>query len=313
MILALETRGSLSLHSQHAICYLKAWVDEHISNPYPKPREMMMLSKKTGLTWTQVKDWFQTYRHNHLKPVVEGGSADDPNNKILVSAILRKKADPKRNYPHYNRDRDAKKQKLAEAPDNPKDPFGVGEFDETLIVHSVTWVCDILDKEKESSGWGFWGELFGKEDESKLCWRTKKTICLGPESGESCLPVLPMHVVCCQGLWALALWMEINPIFHCPCLILPWSTQQVWMFRPAWVMVSQWWTELPVQVMTMYYQITNSSDKRGWRPIDCILPHSGLTRVVIPVVCCCRLLPRSRDPKRSHRLRRVNPNWFPND
>lgn len=47
---------------QHAVQYLKEWFYEHLDHPYPSADQKDSLSKRTGLTYLQVSNWFTNTR-----------------------------------------------------------------------------------------------------------------------------------------------------------------------------------------------------------------------------------------------------------
>ncbi|KAJ0972756.1 hypothetical protein J5N97_020715 [Dioscorea zingiberensis] len=56
---------------EHAVAVLRAWLLENFLHPYPKDSEKNMLAKKTGLTRSQVSNWFINARVRLWKPMVE--------------------------------------------------------------------------------------------------------------------------------------------------------------------------------------------------------------------------------------------------
>ncbi|XP_076947643.1 BEL1-like homeodomain protein 3 [Bidens hawaiensis] len=54
-----------------SVSVLCAWLFEHFLNPYPKDSEKLMLAKKTGLTWSQIANWFINARVRLWKPMIE--------------------------------------------------------------------------------------------------------------------------------------------------------------------------------------------------------------------------------------------------
>lgn len=56
---------------------LKKWILEHIQNPYPTKEEKEDLSRATGLTTTQLNDWFTNYRRRHLRRSSTSSNADE--------------------------------------------------------------------------------------------------------------------------------------------------------------------------------------------------------------------------------------------
>ncbi|XWS07700.1 hypothetical protein CRYUN_Cryun41cG0012500 [Craigia yunnanensis] len=54
-----------------AVAVLKAWLFEHFLHPYPSDSEKLMLARQTGLSRTQVSNWFINARVRLWKPMVE--------------------------------------------------------------------------------------------------------------------------------------------------------------------------------------------------------------------------------------------------
>ncbi|KAK8562976.1 hypothetical protein V6N12_011039 [Hibiscus sabdariffa] len=55
----------------NSVSILRAWLFEHFLNPYPKDSEKIMLARQTGLTRSQVSNWFINARVRLWKPMVE--------------------------------------------------------------------------------------------------------------------------------------------------------------------------------------------------------------------------------------------------
>ncbi|XP_062082460.1 BEL1-like homeodomain protein 1 [Humulus lupulus] len=56
---------------ERAVSVLRAWLFEHFLHPYPKTADKVMLAKQTGLTRSQVSNWFINARVRLWKPMVE--------------------------------------------------------------------------------------------------------------------------------------------------------------------------------------------------------------------------------------------------
>ncbi|XP_039067445.1 BEL1-like homeodomain protein 9 isoform X2 [Hibiscus syriacus] len=56
---------------EHAVAVLKTWLFEHFLHPYPSDSEKLMLAQQTGLSRTQVSNWFINARVRLWKPMVE--------------------------------------------------------------------------------------------------------------------------------------------------------------------------------------------------------------------------------------------------
>ncbi|KDP44863.1 hypothetical protein JCGZ_01363 [Jatropha curcas] len=55
----------------HAVAVLKTWLFEHFLHPYPNDSEKQILAQQTGLSRTQVSNWFINARVRLWKPMVE--------------------------------------------------------------------------------------------------------------------------------------------------------------------------------------------------------------------------------------------------
>lgn len=56
---------------ERAVTVLRAWLFEHFLHPYPTDTDKMMLAKQTGLSRSQVSNWFINARVRLWKPMVE--------------------------------------------------------------------------------------------------------------------------------------------------------------------------------------------------------------------------------------------------
>ncbi|XP_071689017.1 BEL1-like homeodomain protein 7 [Rutidosis leptorrhynchoides] len=56
---------------ESCVSVLRAWLFEHFLHPYPKDSEKTMLARQTGLTKSQVSNWFINARVRLWKPMVE--------------------------------------------------------------------------------------------------------------------------------------------------------------------------------------------------------------------------------------------------
>ncbi|KAK9283283.1 hypothetical protein L1049_011519 [Liquidambar formosana] len=55
----------------HAVAVLKSWLFEHFLHPYPSDSDKQMLAQQTGLSRSQVSNWFINARVRIWKPMVE--------------------------------------------------------------------------------------------------------------------------------------------------------------------------------------------------------------------------------------------------
>ncbi|XP_073150665.1 BEL1-like homeodomain protein 1 [Henckelia pumila] len=56
---------------ERSVSVLRSWLFEHFLHPYPKDSDKIMLAKQTGLTRSQVSNWFINARVRLWKPMVE--------------------------------------------------------------------------------------------------------------------------------------------------------------------------------------------------------------------------------------------------
>ncbi|KAI3984907.1 hypothetical protein MKX01_004675 [Papaver californicum] len=56
---------------ERSVSILRAWLFEHFLHPYPKDSDKVILAKQTGLTRSQVSNWFINARVRLWKPMVE--------------------------------------------------------------------------------------------------------------------------------------------------------------------------------------------------------------------------------------------------
>ncbi|CAA0807649.1 BEL1-like homeodomain protein 7 [Striga hermonthica] len=76
---ALQQLGIMQQHAwrpqrglpETSVSILRAWLFEHFLHPYPKDSEKLMLARQTGLTRSQVSNWFINARVRLWKPMVE--------------------------------------------------------------------------------------------------------------------------------------------------------------------------------------------------------------------------------------------------
>lgn len=76
---ALQQLGMMQQHTwrpqrglpESSVSVLRAWLFEHFLHPYPKDSDKIMLARQTGLTRSQVSNWFINARVRLWKPMVE--------------------------------------------------------------------------------------------------------------------------------------------------------------------------------------------------------------------------------------------------
>nr|XP_043629293.1 BEL1-like homeodomain protein 7 [Erigeron canadensis] len=76
---AMQQLGMMQQHTwrpqrglpENSVSILRAWLFEHFLHPYPKDSDKIMLARQTGLTRSQVSNWFINARVRLWKPMVE--------------------------------------------------------------------------------------------------------------------------------------------------------------------------------------------------------------------------------------------------
>lgn len=64
---------------ERSVSVLRAWLFDHFLHPYPKDTDKIMLAKQTGLTRSQVSNWFINARVRLWKPMVEEMYTEEVN------------------------------------------------------------------------------------------------------------------------------------------------------------------------------------------------------------------------------------------
>ncbi|XP_050233372.1 BEL1-like homeodomain protein 7 [Mercurialis annua] len=104
---ALQQLGMMQQHAwrpqrglpESSVSILRAWLFEHFLHPYPKDSDKIMLARQTGLTRSQVSNWFINARVRLWKPMVEemykeeAGDAEMESNSSSENAIRATKGD----------------------------------------------------------------------------------------------------------------------------------------------------------------------------------------------------------------------------
>ncbi|GKV21103.1 hypothetical protein SLEP1_g31118 [Rubroshorea leprosula] len=107
---ALQQLGMVQQHAwrpqrglpENAVSVLRAWLFEHFLHPYPKDSDKIMLARQTGLTRSQVSNWFINARVRLWKPMVEDmykeefADADMDSNSSSENAAKATKGDTSR-------------------------------------------------------------------------------------------------------------------------------------------------------------------------------------------------------------------------
>ncbi|KAK4258590.1 hypothetical protein QN277_005025 [Acacia crassicarpa] len=71
---------------ENSVSILRAWLFEHFLHPYPKDSEKAMLARQTGLTRSQVSNWFINARVRLWKPMIEEMYKEEIENVDLHSS-----------------------------------------------------------------------------------------------------------------------------------------------------------------------------------------------------------------------------------
>ncbi|PIN03113.1 Transcription factor MEIS1 [Handroanthus impetiginosus] len=71
---------------ERAVSVLRAWLFEHFLHPYPKDSDKQMLAKQTGLTRSQVSNWFINARVRLWKPMVEEMYVEEMKNQEQITS-----------------------------------------------------------------------------------------------------------------------------------------------------------------------------------------------------------------------------------
>ncbi|KAG8371119.1 hypothetical protein BUALT_Bualt13G0053600 [Buddleja alternifolia] len=80
---------------ERAVSVLRAWLFEHFLHPYPKDSDKVMLAKQTGLTRSQVSNWFINARVRLWKPMVEEMYLEEMKNQEQISPETTSKTGPR--------------------------------------------------------------------------------------------------------------------------------------------------------------------------------------------------------------------------
>ncbi|KAM1382142.1 hypothetical protein ACFX2F_034642 [Malus domestica] len=104
---ALQQLGMMQQHAwrpqrglpESSVSILRAWLFEHFLHPYPKDSDKILLARQTGLTRSQVSNWFINARVRLWKPMVEemykeeAGDAEMDSNSSSENAPQTKEGD----------------------------------------------------------------------------------------------------------------------------------------------------------------------------------------------------------------------------
>ncbi|KAK1431141.1 hypothetical protein QVD17_14406 [Tagetes erecta] len=137
---ALQQLGMMQQHTwrpqrglpETSVSILRAWLFEHFLHPYPKDSDKIMLARQTGLTRSQVSNWFINARVRLWKPMVEemykeeAGDAEIESNSSSEIAPINTKGDRKTFV-----DQEDMNQSTAASEPDPKSSSQAPDFDIT--------------------------------------------------------------------------------------------------------------------------------------------------------------------------------------
>ncbi|KAG6437198.1 hypothetical protein SASPL_102109 [Salvia splendens] len=88
---------------ERSVSVLRAWLFEHFLHPYPKDSDKLMLAKQTGLTRSQVSNWFINARVRLWKPMVEEMYMEEIKEQDKANGTTSEdKADQEKSQQHNN-------------------------------------------------------------------------------------------------------------------------------------------------------------------------------------------------------------------
>ncbi|XP_047977866.1 BEL1-like homeodomain protein 1 [Salvia hispanica] len=87
---------------ERSVSVLRAWLFEHFLHPYPKDSDKLMLAKQTGLTRSQVSNWFINARVRLWKPMVEEMYMEEIKEQDKANGTSEDKADQEKSQQHNN-------------------------------------------------------------------------------------------------------------------------------------------------------------------------------------------------------------------
>ncbi|KAK4799687.1 hypothetical protein SAY86_025052 [Trapa natans] len=137
---------------ERAVSVLRAWLFEHFLHPYPKDSDKQMLAKQTGLTRSQVSNWFINARVRLWKPMIEDMYTEETNqngnHKVSTSATEK----PSKNG--YSNKEDSSSMSAAAPPStsaNPTFPIGTNHGFSPMGSSELERIAQIGSKKPRSS------------------------------------------------------------------------------------------------------------------------------------------------------------------
>jgi len=93
---------------ENSVSILRAWLFEHFLHPYPKDSEKLMLSRQTGLTRSQISNWFINARVRLWKPMIEDMYKEEIGEAELDSNSSSDNVQPNKDKPPSSEEKDHK-------------------------------------------------------------------------------------------------------------------------------------------------------------------------------------------------------------
>ncbi|KAK3008155.1 hypothetical protein RJ639_015134 [Escallonia herrerae] len=123
---ALQQLGMMQQHTwrpqrglpENSVSILRAWLFEHFLHPYPKDSDKIMLARQTGLTRSQVSNWFINARVRLWKPMVEEMYKEEAGDAEMDSSSSEIAPKPTKNDTKASEDRGEDLQKSATSTDS---------------------------------------------------------------------------------------------------------------------------------------------------------------------------------------------------
>ncbi|KAK2966026.1 hypothetical protein RJ640_017104 [Escallonia rubra] len=123
---ALQQLGMMQQHTwrpqrglpESSVSILRAWLFEHFLHPYPKDSDKIMLARQTGLTRSQVSNWFINARVRLWKPMVEEMYKEEAGDAEMDSSSSEIAPKPTKNDTKASEDRGEDLQKSATSTDS---------------------------------------------------------------------------------------------------------------------------------------------------------------------------------------------------
>ncbi|XP_068651413.1 BEL1-like homeodomain protein 7 [Aristolochia californica] len=137
---ALQQIGMVQQHAwrpqrglpESSVSILRAWLFEHFLHPYPKDSDKIMLARQTGLTRSQVSNWFINARVRLWKPMVEEMYKEEIGDVEMDSNSSSENASKGREQVGNSEDREDNHSMKSSAPENSQ---STSQFNDTKSDH----------------------------------------------------------------------------------------------------------------------------------------------------------------------------------